>query len=136
MRSDPLFTEGKRDVGLLILRVALGLFMFYGHGMGKVGRLFGDDPISFADPFGLGPTASLALAAFAEALCSLLVVLGWWTRWALIPLIITMTVACTRHWGDGFGQMEKALLYLFGFMALFFAGPGRYSLDYWRSTNR
>jgi len=133
MRSDPLFNEGNRDVGLLILRVMLGLFMFYGHGMGKVGRLFGDDPISFADPFGLGPTASLALAAFAEGICSIFVVLGLWTRWALITLIITMSVAFTRHMGDDFGQMEKALFYLFGFIALFFAGPGRYSLDYWRS---
>ena len=133
MRSDPLFNEGNRDVGLLILRVMLGLFMFYGHGMGKVGRLFGDDPISFADPFGLGPTASLALAAFAEGICSIFVVLGLCTRWALIPLIITMSVAFTRHMGDDFGQMEKALFYLFGFIALFFAGPGRYSLDYWRS---
>jgi len=42
-------------------------------------------------------------------------------------------VAFTRHMGDDFGQMEKALFYLFGFIALFFAGPGRYSLDYWRS---
>ena len=133
MRSDPLFNEGNRDVGLLILRVMLGLFMFYGHGMGKVGRLFGDDPISFADPFGLGPTASLALAAFAEGICSIFVVLGLWTRWALITLIITMSVAFTRHMGDDFCQMEKALFYLFGFIALFFAGPGRYSLDYWRS---
>lgn len=132
----PLFSERNRDLGLLILRLGLGLFMFYGHGLGKVIRLFGDDPIQFADPFGLGPTASFALAAFAESLCAILVALGLMTRWALIPLIITMTVAYTRHMGDDFGQMEKALFYLVGFVALFLTGPGRYSLDYWRSTKR
>ena len=48
--------------GLLIMRLVFGFSMLYAHGLGKWTRFFGDDPIKFADPFGLGPTASLGLA--------------------------------------------------------------------------
>lgn len=118
------------DYGLLILRLAFGFCMIYGHGFGKLTRLFGSEEIRFADPFGLGPAFSLALAAFAEFLCSLLVMMGLFTRAAVIPLIITMTTAFfTAHLHDEFGQQEKVILFGFAFLALFFTGPGRFSLD-------
>lgn len=118
------------DYGLLILRLAFGFCMIYGHGFGKLTRLFGAEEIRFADPFGLGPAFSLALAVFAEFLCSLLVMVGLFTRAAVIPLIITMITAFfTAHFHDEFGQQEKAILFGFAFLALFFTGPGRLSLD-------
>lgn len=118
------------DLSLLLLRLTFGAFMIYGHGWGKLFRLFGDDPIRFADPFGLGATASLALATFAEIICAAMVALGLMTRWALIPLIITMYVATfIAHGGDGFKEMEKPLMYFLTYIALFLAGPGKYSLD-------
>ncbi|HKK77342.1 MAG TPA: DoxX family protein [Saprospiraceae bacterium] len=118
------------DLALLILRLTFGIFMIYGHGWGKIFRLFGDEPIRFADPFGLGPVASLALATFAEVVCAVLVALGLLTRWALIPLIITMFVATfIAHGDDPFGKMEKPFMYFLTYIALFLAGPGKYSLD-------
>ena len=33
------------------------------------------------------------------------------------------------HGADDFAVREKALLYLGGFLALFFTGPGRHSID-------
>ncbi len=119
-----------QDYGLLILRLAFGFAMIYGHGFGKLTRLFGSEEIRFADPFGLGPAASLALAAFAEAICSLLVIAGLFTRAATIPLMITMATAFfTAHFNDEFGQQEKVILFGFAFLTLFFTGPGRFSLD-------
>jgi putative oxidoreductase len=118
------------DYGLLILRLAFGFAMIYGHGYGKVTRLFGTEEIRFADPFGLGPAASLTLAAFAEVICALLLMAGLFTRAALIPLMITMATAFfTAHINDEFGQQEKVILFGFAFLALFFTGPGRFSLD-------
>ncbi|MDF9797949.1 putative oxidoreductase [Catalinimonas alkaloidigena] len=119
-----------QDYGLLILRLAFGFSMIYGHGFGKLTRLFGTEEIRFADPFGIGPAASLALAVFAEVLCSLLLMLGLFTRAALIPLIITMATAYfSAHFDDAYGQQEKVILFGFAFIALFFTGPGRFSLD-------
>lgn len=121
-----------QDLGLLILRIVFGLSMFFGHGLGKWGQLLGEEEIQFADPFGLGPTISLALAVFAEGFCSLLVFLGFKTRLATIPLIITMATAFfTVHLTQEFGRQEKAILFGFAFIVLFLTGPGKYSLDHY-----
>lgn len=118
------------DIALLILRVIFGGFMIYGHGYPKLLRLFGNDPIQFADPFGLGPTASLALAVFAEIVCAFLLIFGAFTRLATIPLIITMLVAAFyANAGGSFGDKELAINYLFVFVALAFSGAGWYSVD-------
>ena len=53
------------NIGLFLLRAAAGILMLT-HGAGKVMMLIGDDPIKFGDPVGIGPAASLVLAAFAE----------------------------------------------------------------------
>lgn len=125
------------DLGLLILRLFLGLTMLFAHGIGKWGRLFGDGEIQFRDPFGVGDTTSLALAVFAEVICSMLLALGLMTRWALTPLIITMMVAAfIVHSPDPFGVMEKAMLYGVGYITLFLTGPGKYSVDYYLKTKR
>jgi len=73
----------RRDLGLLILRVGVGVPMIYGHGWGKAMSILQGD-FSFADPIGLGPAASLILAGFAEAICSVLLILGVSVRWAAI----------------------------------------------------
>ena len=124
------------DIGLACIRIFTGLGMLFGHGLGKWTKLFGDESIQFADPFGLGPSMTLALVVFAEVICALFVALGLLTRWALIPLIITMAMAAFNvHINDGFGGMEKALLYGITFLALFFTGPGKYSVDYLMAKN-
>ncbi len=129
-------TNKKTDLALLLLRLAFGGFMIIGHGWPKLLKLFGEAPIKFMDFMGLGPTASLALATFAELGCALLIVLGLFTRLASLPLIFTMLVAIlARHWGDPFGQVEKALMYLFAYLSLLLAGSGWYSLDaQWRKV--
>jgi putative oxidoreductase len=119
----------RRDLGLLILRVGVGVPMIYGHGWGKVVRILQGD-FSFADPIGLGPAASLILAGFAEGLCSLLLILGVSVRWAAVPPMLTMAVAfLIHHADDPFQTKEKALLYGVAFLAMTFLGGGKYSLD-------
>lgn len=128
-------TSKNTDIALLLLRLTFGGAMVYGHGWGKLLRLFGDDPIKFSDPFGIGPAASLALVVFAEFFCALLLFFGLLTRQATIPLIITMLVAIFyAHAGDPFSKIEKALLFLTVYVSLFLTGPGWYSLDaQWRN---
>ena len=118
------------DLSLLLVRICFGGLMLVNHGMGKFYKLFGDDPIKFGDPLGIGMEASLGLAVFAEVLCAGLLVIGLFTRLSAIPLIITMLVAAfIVHGGDPLKKMEMALLYLIPYLVLLFNGAGRYSID-------
>ncbi|HRW76244.1 MAG: DoxX family protein [Lewinellaceae bacterium] len=125
------------DWMLLGLRLAFGCQMLAFHGWGKATKLLTGDPTAFADPFGWGPVPSLVLTVFAEGLCALLLILGLFTRWAAVPLIITMLVAVfIIHQGDPWGDRELGLLYLAGYLAIAVFGPGRYSLDeQWRGRS-
>lgn len=116
---------------LLFLRLAVGVFMLT-HGLGKFSKLIGGDPIMFADPIGIGETASLALAVFAEVFCSVLLIVGFTARLAAIPLLMTMLVAAfVVHANDGFGKQELPLLYSLVYLIIIIAGAGKISIDYW-----
>ena len=124
--------EWLKDVGLLVLRVWLGLSMLLLHGWSKVEKYAGMSQ-GFPDPLGVGPAMSLNLVIFAEVLCAVLLVVGLATRLAAIPLVITMAVAFFAiHGGTlvGEGNGEMAFIYLAGFVALLIAGPGKFSFDH------
>ena len=121
--------ETRNDIGLLILRVGIGAFMLAAHGWGKLAN-FGELAGTFPDPIGLGSTISLLLAIFAEVLCALLIIIGLGTRFAAVPLLITMLVAAfVVHADDPWGKKEFALLYAIPFLTLIFSGGGRFALD-------
>ncbi len=116
------------DLGLLILRAGAAA-MLMTHGWSKVVRIAGGN-FEFADPIGIGPAASLVLAAAAEFLCSLAVLVGFKTRLAAIPPLMTMLVAgFIQHAQDPFGRKELAFLYAVSFAAVILMGPGRFSVD-------
>lgn len=113
----------------LLIRLGAGALILT-HGIPKIGRLLGEGPVKFADPFGLGPEISLVLAIFAEVICAVLVIVGFKTRLATIPLMLTMlTAAFYAHWSDPFGKKELPLLFCLVFLAILVMGPGKYALD-------
>jgi len=119
------------DFALLLLRITAGPFMLT-HGWGKFLKLMGDEPIKFADPIGVGVTASLVLVVFSEVFCSILLFFGITTRLAAIPLIITMLVAAfIIHADDGFGRQELPLLYTAIYIVFVINGAGKFSIDNW-----
>lgn len=121
---------------LLIIRIAVAVFMLT-HGWPKLQKLLAGGEIKFGDPIGIGMAPSLALAVFAEFLCSILVGIGLATRLATIPSIITMAVAAfISHGADPFGKKELALLYLLIYIFLLVAGSGKYSIDNFISRKR
>jgi len=118
-----------QDIGKLILRLGMGGFMLT-HGWPKLMKLFAGGPIEFGDPIGLGPTLSLILTVFAEFVCSLLIIVGFKTKWAAIPLAFTMLVAAIIvHGDDPFSRQEKAWMYAVGYIVIALIGAGKYSLD-------
>lgn len=105
------------------------------HGIGKLYDWLGGQT-DFFDPFGIGGQTSLGLVVFAEFFCSLLVIIGLYTRLALIPLIITLAVAFFMfHAKDELMDKELPLVYLLNSLVLLLTGPGSYSLDEWRKKN-
>ncbi|HEA28664.1 MAG TPA: DoxX family protein [Leeuwenhoekiella sp.] len=119
------------DAALLFFRVIISIMMLV-HGVPKLLQLFGDAEIVFMDPIGLGMTASLALAVFAEFICSILLIIGLGTRLASIPLLITMLVAVLIvHVPDGWARQELPTLYAVCYVLLLITGPGKYSLDHY-----
>ena len=116
------------DWALLALRIFVGLGML-AHGFPKLMMLL-TGKIEFINFFGIGQKTSLILAVFAEVLCSLFVLMGLFTRFTVIPLIITMLVAVfIVHANQSFSKQEMALLYLFHYLIIFVAGPGSISID-------
>ncbi|MGZ5219562.1 MAG: DoxX family protein [Chitinophagaceae bacterium] len=127
-----LFSIKYSDNGItfatFLLRLALGGLMIP-HGYNKLIN-FASKSSTFSDPFHIGHPTSMALVIFAEFFCGVFVLLGLFTRLACIPLIITMAVIVFYvNKGDFFGDAEKPALFLFGYLALLFTGPGKISMD-------
>lgn len=119
---------GAVNTALLILRLGLGILIIK-HGYDKISD-FSSMQYKFMNFMHLGSRISLILVIFAEFFCGILLILGLFTRFACVPLIITMCVALfIANNADFFGKGEASALYLTGFVALLFAGPGRISVD-------
>lgn len=123
-----------KDLGLLILRVTLGILILL-HGMSKFQH--GVDGIA-----GLinskGLPGFLAYGVYlGELVAPCLLIIGSRTRIAALLLIATMIVAIlVAHFGDilrltesGGWALELQALYLFGALTLFFTGGGKYALS-------
>jgi putative oxidoreductase len=115
-------------IGLLLLRLGFGGMMLT-HGIPKLMKLVQGN-MEFGDPLGIGSTLSLILVVIGEAICPLLIIIGYRTRLATIPTIITMAVAAfIVHAGDPFGTKEKALMFLCAFIVIALTGAGKYSAE-------
>jgi putative oxidoreductase len=117
------------DVGLLVLRLSVGLMMAFGHGLGKV-------PVSERFVSGVAemgfpmPTLFAWSAALSELVGGIFIALGLLTRPSSLMLLVTMAVAVfLRHGDDPFSKRELGLLYGAACIALAVAGPGRFSID-------
>lgn len=134
------------SVGLLILRLGVGAYMA-SHGWGKLQMVLAGDFDKFGDPIGLGSGLSLVLVTTAEFFCALLVMVGFATRLAAVPIVFGMGVAAfVAHANDpwsmetaaklfmageskSWASKEPALLFLIPFLALIFTGAGKFSID-------
>lgn len=139
------FDCGTRDatasLGLLFLRVSIGLMLLIGHGWGKIQKFeVMKEKFPVPDFFPLkymSPFFSLLATIGAEVGCSALLVLGLATRPAAFIIAFTMIVAAFNIHGSGpwfigpdvQGPKEPALLYLIPAIAILLTGAGSYSAD-------
>lgn len=117
------------NLAMLGLRLCFGTTMLFIHGLDKLQK-FSTLKTGFYNFMGLGTQTSLVLDIFAEVFCSLLLILGLFTRFTVIPLIITMLVVIFGvDKGKPFADSELSLMYLFAYFTLLLCGPGKISVD-------
>src|SRR5687767_8728420 len=126
------------DVGLFILRLALGI-IFIAHGGQKMFGWFGGRGLeaTVTGFTGMGIPAALGyLAAFTEFFGGVAVVIGLLSRLAALGLTVTMAVAIAMvHGKNGFFLADKGFEYNLALIAMALAvaiaGPGRIALSDW-----
>lgn len=124
----------QRDLGLFLLRVAVGVIMII-HGVPKflggteilkeVGSAMANLGVTYA------PVFWGFMAAFSEVLGGLLLIVGFLFRPACFFLGFTMVIATLLNYSieSGFGSVAHPLTMTFLFFSFMFIGPGRFSLQ-------
>ncbi|MDF2383911.1 DoxX family protein [Nostoc ellipsosporum NOK] len=124
------YSDNAFNFGILLIRLFAGTAMALNHGYDKL--IHYQSKLAqggVGDPFGIGTSASLSLAIFAEFFCAIFVAVGLLTRLVTIPLIVAMSVAFFMAHHARMGEGELAGIYLVIFVALLFVGPGKISVD-------
>ena len=116
------------NLGMLVLRVMLGILLA-SHGYDKL-IAFNSLRYKFLNFLHMGSTTSLVLVIFAELFCSIFLILGLFTRFACIPILIAMCVVVfvATH-GQILGSGEKGAIYLAATITVLLCGPGKISVD-------
>jgi putative oxidoreductase len=144
----PLVWNGGTDIGLLLLRFAVG-GTFFAHGMQKVFGMWGGPGVAgFArnlEGFGYQQATTLAWAGgIAELVAGAFVVLGLVTPLAAAALLAIKINAVLVKMGAGFfiasaagaDAVELDVVLGLAAAALVFTGPGRVALDNGRAWHR
>lgn len=122
------YSAGAFNTAMLFLRITAGGLMLV-HGYDKMVH-FNETASHMMNFMGIGSKATTALVIFAEFFCSMLVILGLFTRLACIPLVICMGIALFKaHNGDFFGDGQVAALFLICFIVQLLLGAGKVSVD-------
>jgi putative oxidoreductase len=123
------YSDTAFNISFFLLRVILGISLCVNYGYDKLIH-FADYKDKFVNLFGIGSTATLALVVFAEFFCSVFAAIGLFTRFTVLPVVITLGYAFFKsNNADLFGDGKIASLYLTGFIVLLLCGPGKYSVD-------
>jgi putative oxidoreductase len=127
-----LTSEGVWYNGISLIRILVGLMMAY-HGtetfdaakMTDYGKWLGD--LHFPNP-----QLMAYLGKGTEFFGGVFLALGLFTRFATVPLSITMLVI-SFFMGKGkiFMDDQHPFLFVLLFLVFFFVGAGKWSLDYW-----
>jgi putative oxidoreductase len=122
------------DVARLLLRLGFGTLLLF-HGVHKIihGNAFVEGALQahgLPQWFGYGVYAG-------EIIAPLMIILGYYARAASVVMAVNMIVAIALTTGffplvltqTGAPMFELPLLYLLAAAVLFFAGPGKYSVN-------
>jgi putative oxidoreductase len=119
-----------QDLTLFLFRVFVSLSMINTHGMKKL-LDFEGTVAHIPDPIGFGGEVSAIIAIVANIVAPIFVVLGLGTRLAILPILsVTLMGFFIVHANDPWPVRDVPLMYSLAYLALFFLGAGKYSLDH------
>jgi putative oxidoreductase len=123
------YSSGAFNFALFIQRTVTGLLLLIGHGLPKISN-FSELSANFYDPLRIGHRGSLILVILAELFCSMLLVLGLFTRIVAIIIVINLSVAVfIYHSGQPLKNVDLGAIYLTSVFTIMIVGPGRISVD-------
>lgn len=123
------------DLGILILRIGVGLIFIFIHGLGKMtgGPGLWEKLGGAMSNFGINffPTFWGFMSAITEFFVPMLLIIGFLYRPATLLLAFNMMVATTTHLMklDPWGKIAYPMMLVILFISMFLIGPGRYSVD-------
>ena len=117
------------NLSMFLLRAGFGSLLFFNYGWFKLTH-FAELKNRFSDPIYVGQTPSLILTIFAEIFCAAMIVLGLFTRFAALVLVILFVIIVFIVLkGKSIKDLQLPLLFLLSFLTILFCGPGKWSLD-------
>jgi putative oxidoreductase len=123
------YSSGAFNFALLVQRVVTGLLLLIGHGLPKI-QNFSELSRNFYDPFRISHRGSLILVILAELFCSMLLVLGLFTRIVAFIIVINLSVAVfIYNSGQPLKAVDLGAIYLTSIFTIMIVGPGRISVD-------
>lgn len=131
------------NMARLFMRLFTGV-MFMQFGIRQIAQ-FNELALSFPSVFGMGAEVSLLVMILIEIICSTLIILGLFTRFAIIPPMVSMVIAECVLVQELMAQTNVTfqssqiiflpIMFLGIFLFMMLAGPGKISLDYIISVN-
>lgn len=123
------YSDNAFNFAMLVQRAVTGLLLLINYGLPKISN-FSTVGANFYDPFSIGHRNSLMLSLFAEIFCSMLLVLGLFTRIAAFIILVNMAIAVFMfHKNDPLKTIGVPLMFLSSVFTLLLVGPGRVSVD-------
>jgi putative oxidoreductase len=122
------------NTGILILRLSVGILMLL-HGIAKISKGVGGI-INMLESKGLPDFIAYGVY-IGEIIAPILIIIGYRTRFAAAIFVLNMLVILFLAHSDdifklnqhGAWQVELIGLYLFGALALYFTGGGKYAVS-------
>lgn len=130
------FLDNYKEYGVVFVRLIIGFHLIYGTQDNVFSYARMEEFAAFLSQNGVPfPLFSAFLSAYAQFICGILFVVGFFTRLAAIVMIINFIFAIIiAHIGDTYPNMFPALMMLFASIFFLIHGAGKLSVDdYWEN---
>ncbi|QNL48410.1 DoxX family protein [Olivibacter sp. SDN3] len=115
----------------LFIRLIVGFHLIYGVHDNIIDQAAMGKFSAFLSTYNFpAPPIAAYISVYAQLICGILFVVGYYLRIAALLMIINFTVALLAvHISDSYTNMFPALFMLFSSFSLFFSGAGKFSAD-------